>query len=139
MRSFSQRMPRLFAGSGERGEIHVGGEVLLAGSQVGVGAGGVLAIRHERAAEATRELLVTRVTVVNDNDQQRTACDGAHDLLDPILREGRHFDALTGFGMDAVTVEEFQFFGERREPSFAQAIVFEPDVEFTLCAENLDR
>ena len=40
--------------------------------------------------------------------------------------------------MDAVAVEEFEFFGERREPSFAQAIVFEGDVEFALCAENLD-
>ena len=71
--------------------------------------------------------------------QQRAACDGARDLLDPILREGGHFDALAGFGMDAVAVEEFQLFGERREPGFAQAIVFERDVEFALRAENLDR
>ena len=47
-----------------------------------------------------------------------------------------HFDALARFGMDAVAVEKFQFFGERREPGFAQAIVFERDVEFTLRAEN---
>src|ERR1035438_2392346 len=60
----------LLACSGERGEIDVGGEVLLAGRLVGVGAGGVLAIRHERAAVATRELLVARVTVVNNNDEQ---------------------------------------------------------------------
>ncbi len=52
----------LLAGSGERGEIDVGGEVLLAGSLVGVGAGGVLAIRHERAAVATRELFVRGCT-----------------------------------------------------------------------------
>ena len=129
----------LLAPSGERGEIHVGSEVLLAGRLVGVRADGVMAIRHERAAESTGELLVACVTVINDNDEQRAASDGAHDLLDPILREHGHFDALAAFGMDAVAVEEFQLLGERREPGFAQAIVFERGVEFTLCAENLDR
>ncbi len=50
----------------------------------------------------------------------------------------RHFDAFAGFGMDAVAVEKFQFFGERREPDFMQTIIFERDVEFALRAENLD-
>ena len=63
----------------------------------------------------------------------------AHDLPDPILREDGHFDALTGFRMDAIAVEEFQFLGERREPGFAQAIVFQRDVKFAVSAENLDR
>ena len=31
---------------------------------------------------------------------------------------------VPGFGMDAVAVEEFQFFGARREPGFVQAVVF---------------
>jgi len=135
----------LLAYSGERGEIYVGGEVLLAGGLIGVGTGIVTAICHERAAVAARELLVARVTVVDDHEQ--TAFDRARDLPNPILREDGHFDAViiininafTGFGMDAVAVEEFQFFGERREPSFAQAIVFESDVEFAVRAENLDR
>ncbi len=61
------------------------------------------------------------------------------DLPDPILREDGHFDALTRFGMDAVAVEEFQLFGERRKPGFVQAIVFERDVELAGSAENLDR
>ena len=56
----------LLAGSGERGEIDVGGEILLARSLVGVEAGGVLAIRHERAAMANRELFVAGVTVIDD-------------------------------------------------------------------------
>ncbi len=60
------------------------------------------------------------------------------DLPDPILREDGHFDALAGFGMDAVAVEEFEFFGERRKPGFVQAIVFERDVELAGSAENLD-
>ena len=47
-----------------------------------------------------------------------------------------HFDALACFRMDAVAVEEFQFFGERREPGFMQAIVFEREVEFAVRAEN---
>src|SRR5260370_11437 len=69
--------PHLFARPGDRGEIDVCGEILLAGSLVGVGASGMTPIRHERAAVATRELFVPRVTVVNDNDnfQQSPASD----------------------------------------------------------------
>ncbi len=56
-----------------------------------------------------------------------------------LLRLQRHFNALAGFRMDAVAIEKFQFFGERREPGFVQAIVVERDVKFALRAENLDR
>jgi hypothetical protein len=62
------------------------------------------------------------------------AGDGVRDLLNPVLRDDGHFDALAGFGMNSVAVEEFQFFGERREPGFAQAIVFEREVEFAFGA-----
>ena len=127
----------LLACSGERGEIYVGGEVLLAGGLIGVGTGVVTAICHERAAVATGELLVARVTVVNDREQ--AAFDGARDLPHPMLREDGYFDALICFGMDAVAVEEFQFFGERRKPGLVQAIVFERDVEFAGSPENFNR
>ena len=50
----------------------------------------------------------------------------------------RHFNALAGFGMDAVAIEKFQFLGARREPGFVQAMVIEGEVEFTLRAENFD-
>ena len=63
----------LLAGSGERGEIDVGGEVLLTRSLIGVGAGGVMAIRHERAAMAACELFVAGVTVVDDHNKQQSA------------------------------------------------------------------
>ena len=50
-------------------------------------------------------------------------------MPDPGLRGDGDFDAFVfsrafaGFGMDAVAVEEFQFFGVRREPDFVQAVV----------------
>src|SRR6266849_399692 len=93
-------------------------------------------IRHERSPVSTRELFVARVTVVND--YQRAACDCVRDLPDPILREDGHFDALAGLRMNAVAVEEFQFFVRRREPGFVQAIVFERDVEFAGSSENFN-
>src|SRR4029077_12114975 len=46
---------------GPRGGIDVGGEVWLAGSLVGVRAGGVMPIRHKRATVAPRKLFVARV------------------------------------------------------------------------------
>ena len=63
--------PGLLARGGERGEIDVGGEVLLAGGLVRIGAGRVLAIRHERAAVATRQLLIARVTVIDHQQYAR--------------------------------------------------------------------
>src|ERR1035438_2447614 len=51
----------------ERGEIDMGSQVLLARGLIRIGAGGVMAVRHERAAVTARELLVARVTVVNNN------------------------------------------------------------------------
>src|SRR6202158_3274487 len=41
--------------------------------------------------------------------------------------------------MNAVAVEEFQFFIERREPDLVQAIVFERDVEFASSPKNFYR
>jgi len=128
--------PGALARTGERGEIDVGSQVLLARGLIRVRTGGVLAICHERAAIAARELLLARVTVIHD--EQQAAADEMRDLPDPILRNDGHFDALARFGMDSVTVEEFQFVGKRREPSFIQAIIFERDVKFAVRAENLD-
>src|ERR1022692_2952642 len=65
----------LRAGTGERGEIDMGSQVLLARGLIRIGAGGVMTVRHERAAVATRELLVARVTVVNNNNQQQASPD----------------------------------------------------------------
>src|SRR5580658_2197753 len=126
----------LLARAAERGEIDMGGEVLLTGSLVGIGTGGVMAIRHERTSVTACELLLARVTVVDD--QKQAAADGAGNLLHPLLRDDWYFDALAGFGMDAVAIEKFQFFGERREPSLMQPIIFEGDVEFAARVENLD-
>src|SRR6267378_2107214 len=94
-------------------------------------------IRHERSAVATCELFVARVPIVDD--YKRAASDCVRDLSDPILREEEHFDPLTGFGMNAVAVEEFQFFVQRREPGLAQAIVFEREVKFAVNPEDLHR
>ncbi len=111
----------LLACSGERGEIHVGGEVLLAGGLIRVRARRVMPIRHERPAVATCELFAARVTVVDN--QQEAACNGARDLLDPILRQDGHFEALAGFGMNAVAVEEFQIsIGRASKNSLAKTI-----------------
>src|SRR5882762_533245 len=75
----------LLACSGERGEIDVGGEVLLARGLVRVRTRRVMPIRHERSAVATRELFVARVPIVDD--YKRAASDCVRDLSDPILRE----------------------------------------------------
>src|SRR4029077_13771880 len=91
-------------------------------------------IRHERSAMSTRELFVAGVAIVND--YKRATCDCVRDLPDPILREDGHFDALAGFGMNAVAVEEFQFFVKRRKPGFTHTIVFERDVEFAGSSKN---
>jgi len=71
------------AGSGQRGEIDVRGEVLLTGSLIRIAAGGMMAVSHERAAAAASELLVAGVTVVND--KQQAAMDGGANLLCPCL------------------------------------------------------
>ncbi len=126
----------LLARLGERSEIYVGGEVLLAGSLVRVRTGGVMSIRHERAAVATRELLVAGVTVIDY--QQQAARDDVREMTNPILRNCGDFDALAGLGMDAVAIEEFQFLGQRWKPDFVQAIVSERNVKFAVGAENLD-
>src|ERR1017187_5120453 len=57
---------RLRAGGGERGEIDVGSEVLLARGLVGIGACRMMAVGHESTAMSTGELLVAGVTVVDD-------------------------------------------------------------------------
>ncbi len=62
--------PGLLAPRGERGEVDVGREILLAGGLVRIGTGGVMAIRHERATVATRQLLIAGVAVI---DRQRQA------------------------------------------------------------------
>src|ERR1700692_1143247 len=115
----------------------MGGKILLTRGLIGVGAGGMIPIRHERAAVTPRELFVARVTVVDD--QQHAALDGLRDLAYFILREDWNLDALRSFRMDSVAVEKLQFFGEWREPSFMQTIVFERDVEFPGGAEYFDR
>src|SRR5208337_4600854 len=62
--------PGVLTPGGERGEIDVGREVLLAGGLVGTGTGGVMAIRHERTAVSARQLLIAGVAVI---DHQRHA------------------------------------------------------------------
>src|ERR1700678_1802119 len=54
----------MLASGGERSEIDMSRKVLFAGSLIRVGTGGVPAVCHKRAAIATGELLVARVSVV---------------------------------------------------------------------------
>src|SRR5258708_27182097 len=53
---------RSHAPSRKRGEVDVGGEVLLARRLVRIGASRVMPIRHERASVAPRKLVVALVT-----------------------------------------------------------------------------
>ena len=66
-----------FRGRGERGEVHVGGDVLLAGGFVGIGADGVLANGLQRSAMASGQLLLAGVAVVDDEDESafEAGCD----------------------------------------------------------------
>jgi hypothetical protein len=59
-------------------------------------------------------------------------------LRDPVLRGEWYLDTFACRGMDAVAVEEFEFFGGWRKPGFVQAIVFESEVELAFGAEDLD-
>jgi hypothetical protein len=94
-------------------------------------------IRHQRSSVSAGELLVACVAVVDDDENASRY--GSRYFVCPIL--GQHGDlyALAGFGMNGVTVKEFQFLGERRKPGFAEAIVFEGEMKFAVRAENFYR
>src|SRR5437868_12762438 len=99
----------LLCRSGKRGEVHVCGDVLVAGSLIRVGAQGVLTKRCDRTAMASGELFLASVSVV-DRDENATiyaGCDARHRLL----CDQRDLDSFAGFRMDAVAVEETQLLG----------------------------
>ena len=73
----------LLCGGSKRGEVDVCGDVLLAGSLIGIGARGVLAKCGDTTAVAAGELLLARISVV-DGDEDATiyvGSDARHGLL----------------------------------------------------------
>src|SRR3979411_3139582 len=58
-----------FRGSGEGGEVNIGGNVLFTGSFVGADADGMLPKSFHCAAMAARELFFSRIAVINGDDK----------------------------------------------------------------------
>jgi len=124
-----------FGSSGEGGEVDVGGDVLLAGGLVGIGADGVLANRFDCAAMTSGELFVARIAVVDDDEKSAVKPGGlAHIQLS--LR--RDFDALAWFRMNGVAVEEFKFFWRGRHPGFDKAAVTRIDSQGAFRAQDFN-
>jgi len=98
----------LFPGSSERSAIHVRSDVLFTRSFVGASTYRMLSISGKRTAMTSCKLLVSRVTIINDDDKAalHEGCCFRH----VILRNERNFDAFAWFGMYAVMVKQLQSF-----------------------------
>jgi hypothetical protein len=95
-----------------------------------------MAVSHERAAMATCELFGASVAVVDN--QQESLGDALRNRRDPLLRDERDLNSLTGFGVNAMAVEEIEFVGSAWQPDLAQAVVLGGDMKFALRSQYLD-
>src|SRR4029078_11968601 len=89
-------------------EIHVRCNVLFPRCLVGVCTRGVLTISHDGAAMTSCQELLAGIAVVDDRYEPMLH-SGSY-LLHVFERAQACFNALSGFGLYAVTVEVFQFY-----------------------------
>src|ERR1700688_1485815 len=96
----------------------------------------MLANGLQRSAMAPGELFLASVAVVYHDHESafKSGCRGH-----VCLRLQRSFDALPGFGMDRVAIEEFELFGRRRRPGFHKTAILRADAKRSLRTHNLDR
>ena len=90
------------------------------------------AIGHHSTAMTSGKLLVTSVAVIDGDDEAAIECGGQ--LGNVMLSEKWHLDPLSRFRMDAVAVQEFEFFGGRWNPGFSEMFVAQVDSKRTLLA-----
>ena len=81
----------------ECGEVYVGGDVLIAGSRVGIGRGGVLAIGHYGVEVASGELFFAGVSIVDEYAVAAAILEDGGDAAHPVLGDKGRFDT-TSFG-----------------------------------------
>ncbi len=111
----------LFRRGGQCREVDVRRDVLLARRLIRIGSCGVPAVGHQRVDVPSGELLFARVAVV-DSDE-KSAFDGSGGARHDCLRKKRDFGAGAAFGMNAVAIEEFEFFPRGRRPFFEEPSV----------------
>src|SRR5215469_3247743 len=124
----------LFEGGSERGEVDVRRDVLFPGSFIWIGAGGVLAVGHDRAPVAAGEELVAGVAVIDG--EKKTARDQAGHSRRRLLSEQGRFDALSRFGMDAVVIEIFQLALRGRPPGFEKVAAAKGDAQHAFSTDD---
>src|SRR5260370_13593596 len=84
---------------------------------------------------AVVELFFEGVAVIKGDDE--AAIEAGGDAIHKLLRVERNLHAFSGFGMDGVAVEEFQFLRRRRCPGLHEAAVASVDAQSTFGTENL--
>src|SRR5882762_2910129 len=115
----------------------MGGDVLVSGSLVGVGAGGVLAVGHHSPEVTPPELLLAGVAVV-DGDEE-AALDDPGNRRQLSLRLEGNLGAVAGLGVNPIAVEEFEFGGGGRGPFLKEPPVFQVDAEGAVGGEDVHR
>src|SRR5580658_2558651 len=83
-------------GGSECGEVHVGGDVLLAGGFIGICADGMLAKGFYCPEMTAGELLFAGVAIVDGEEE--SALDAGGDTLHELLGSESSFDALVRLG-----------------------------------------
>src|SRR5580704_8502355 len=117
--------------------MHVRGDVLLSRRLVGIRTYRVLPIGSDSTAMPARKLLLPSVSIVY-GDHEPTLYRGG-DLRHIALRDQGSFDSLSGFGINAVTVEKLHSFGRCGVPGFKQSSIFLRDAQLALRREHVNR
>jgi hypothetical protein len=126
----------LCSGSGQRREVHVCGDILLARRLVWIRADRVLANGFQCSAMTSGELLLASVTIVDGNDE--SSLQSVSHRVHILLCEERHFDPLPYFRMHGIAVKKFKLLRRRRCPSLDEASAAHVYAKRSWRADNLD-
>src|ERR1035438_3666130 len=94
------------AARSERGEVHVGRDVLLTRSFIRRRTRLMSAIGHQGIAVTSGKLLFAGVAVVDQDSESTSAVESACDAIHPRQRSERSLDSLSRLGLNAVTIEK---------------------------------
>src|SRR5271165_1647791 len=129
----------LNAARSQRRKIHVGRDVLLARSFIRRCTRYVLPIGHDGVAMPAGELLLARVTVVNQHHKPSPIAEYVRDAIHPYQRRKRRLDPFPFFRMNAVAIQELVLGCRRRYEALDEPPVFEADPQSTAIVHHLDR